>query len=67
MTEIQPIENQIFGAAELCIPLYSFFQDEYSSMHISFNFKLEVMHFLVISGQSLSQAIGLVKKLYTNT
>ena len=34
---------------------------QYSSMCISFSFKLEVMNFLVISGQPLSWAIGLVQ------
>ena len=35
------VVNHHFGGMELCTPLYSSLQDEYSGMHIRFNFKLE--------------------------
>jgi len=64
MVSIQTRWKLIFGGMELCTPLYSSLQDEYSGMHIRFNFKLEGDEILSQNMPMVESDVGLVQDLH---
>ena len=53
----------MFGGMELCTPVYSSLQDEYSGMRIRFNFKLEGDEILSQNVPTVESDVGLVQDL----